>query len=205
MKGKLDKNLLQFASGITFQKAFNLLLVYCMAQFSDGCRKINIFTMPCQTSDTNQDMFLRDSVSPRLTTKSERMDDILKTDTEERSFIGLIRRSESLSSSGSSSNRNSTTSSSSISSEGESFSRFPLPLELELSVMGTVDQSLLDRAQVALVKRSRNLEIGQFSPSRSLFRVNTTRSLDRIRKAKGSNTQMDNQGLLTTTLCSTEL
>lgn len=101
------------------------------------------------------------------------------------------RRTESTLSSGSWSCRSSTSSSSSICSEGEHFSRYALPIELELSIMGTVDQSLLDRAQVALVKRSKSFEV--------------RRSLGERQKAATKETRVDNEGTFTTTLCSTEL
>lgn len=115
------------------------------------------------------------------------------------------KRPESTLSSGSWSCRSSTSSSSSISSEGEHFSRYALPIELELSIMGTVDQSLLDRAQVALVKRSRSFEARHLAPARGSFRTCSTGSLDERQKAAVKETKVDTEGTFTTTLCSTEL
>ena len=94
--------------------------------------------------------------------------------------------------------------SSTISSSSEDhFQWLTLPLELELSTMGTVDQCLLDRAHVALLKRSKS-----FSSCRQLARMSIRRSSECAKVEEGSendNTQMDKHGTFTTTLCSTEL
>lgn len=125
----------------------------------------------------------------------------------EESFLRprLQRRSESSLSTDSCSSRSSMVSSTSSFSDGERFSAFGLPLELELSIMGTVDQCLLDRGQVALIKRSRSFNGGRLSPSRGSNHTEKTSSLDRRRMTVDEHTQVDKQGLFTTTLCSTEL
>ena len=84
-----------------------------------------------------------------------------------------------------------------------SLSILGLPLELELSIMGTVDQSILDRALVAQDRRARGC-----SSSKSLqsscqnYRRRITNILaeedDEIRSVNG-------EGIMSTTLCSTEL
>ena len=84
------------------------------------------------------------------------------------------------------------------SSSSLSDSTFGLPLELELSIMGTVDQSILDRAHVAQDKRTRGC---RSLPSRQNSR---TRLLN-FRTEKDNETRTDEKGLLSTTLCSTEL
>lgn len=125
----------------------------------------------------------------------------------ERTFVTRRPRQRSSSSSSSTwSCRSSTSSSSSTSSDGEHFPRFALPLELELSIMGTVDQSLLDRAQVALAKRNKNFrEVSRLSSSGESVRSRSTRWLDERQMTPDDGTQTDKEGMFTTTLCSTEL
>ena len=88
--------------------------------------------------------------------------------------------------------------SNSSSSLSDCFSTLGLPLELELSIMGTVDQSILDRAHVAQDKRIRSC---RSLPSRQNSR---TRLLN-FRAEEEDETRIDEKGLLSTTLCSTEL
>ena len=82
------------------------------------------------------------------------------------------------------------------SSFSDYFSTVVLPLELELSIMGTVDQCLLDRAQVAQIYRSR------VSPRSTLSRPKCRSNLDIERN---DTTSFNDQEMLSTTFCSTEL
>lgn len=81
----------------------------------------------------------------------------------------------------------------------ECFSTLGLPLELELSIMGTVDQSVLDRAHVAQDKR------GKRCSSRSSRQLNSRTKLVNVRSDGENETRINEEGLLSTTLCSTEL
>ncbi len=92
--------------------------------------------------------------------------------------------------------RDSTISSSSLSN---CFALLGLPLELELSIMGTVDQSILDRAHVAQDKRNRGCK------SLSSSRQNSRTKLLQLRTEEDDETHVDEKGLMSTTLCSTEL
>jgi hypothetical protein len=85
------------------------------------------------------------------------------------------------------------------SSLSDCFSTFGLPLELELSIMGTVDQSILDRAHVAQNKRTRGCR------SLRASRQNSRTRLLNSRTEEDDETRIDEKGLLSTTLCSTEL
>ena len=122
------------------------------------------------------------------------------TEARPTSFLRPKRRASesSVSSTDSWLSRGSTISSSS-SSLSDHFSM--LPLELELSIMGTVDQSILDRAHVAQGKRSR----GSSSKSLLSSRQNSRTRLMSFRTDEDDETSVNEKGLLSTTLCSTEL
>ena len=122
------------------------------------------------------------------------------TEARPTSFLRPKRRASesSVSSTDSWLSRGSTISSSS-SSLSDYFSM--LPLELELSIMGTVDQSILDRAHVAQGKRSR----GNGSKSLLSSRQNSRTRLMSFRTDEDDETSVNEKGLLSTTLCSTEL
>ena len=89
------------------------------------------------------------------------------------------------------------------------FPAFSFPLELELSTMGTVDQCLLDRAHVALLKRSRSFSVGrEFASRESRKHSHTDACLSSSWHEfhmPNENKHIDDDDLQTTTLCSTEL
>ena len=126
----------------------------------------------------------------------------LSINVKPTSFLKPQRRGSesSVSSTDSWLSRGSTISNSS-SSLSDSFSTLGLPLELELSIMGTVDQSILDRAHVAQDKRNKRCSSRSLLSSRQNSR---SRSLN-IRCDEDELTSVNEEGLLSTTLCSTEL
>ena len=134
---------------------------------------------------------------PKICISTECIENHVAYEARSTSFLRPKRRASesSVSSMDSWLSRGSTISNSS-SSLSDYFS--VLPLELELSIMGTVDQSILDRAHVAQDKRTR---------SRSLppFRQNSRTRLLSVRTDKDGETSLNQEGLLSTTLCSTEL
>ncbi|CAB4024889.1 Hypothetical predicted protein [Paramuricea clavata] len=147
-------------------------------------------------------MFASEVTRPKdsITMESEFIENPMASGMRLLSFSRPKRRASesSVSSTDSWLSRGSTIPSSSLS---DCFSVLGLPLELELSIMGTVDQSILERARVAQDKRSR----GCSSRSLPSSRQNSRTRLLNFCTVEDDETRVDDKGFLSTTLCSTEL
>lgn len=149
-------------------------------------------------------MFASEVTRPKdfITMESEFIESPIASGMRQLSFSRPKRRaSESSVSSTDSWLSLGSTISNSSSSLSDCFSVLGLPLELELSIMGTVDQSILDRARVAQDKRSR----GCSSRSLPSSRQNSRTRLLNFCTEEDYETPVDDKGFLSTTLCSTEL